>query len=115
MNFGATGNRLKKRNIKGGLLITFEGGECAGKSTQAQMLADWLEEQGISVVLTREPGGTLLAEALRDHLLSEGEHAPGPRAEALLFAAARADHVAKASSVERALGLQRRELCRDPE
>lgn len=78
-----------------GKFITFEGGECAGKSTQAQMLADWLEEQGISVVLTREPGGTPLAEALRDHLLSEGEHAPGPRAEALLFAAARADHVAK--------------------
>ncbi len=76
-----------------GKFIVFEGGEGAGKSTQARLLAASLEERGIACVVTREPGGTPGAEAIRGLLLgSEGEgwH---PRAEALLFAAARSDHV----------------------
>lgn len=76
-----------------GRFITLEGGEGAGKSTQAKLLADWLREQGISVVTTREPGGSPGAEALRELLLT-GRVAPfGPAAEALVFAIARADHL----------------------
>ncbi len=76
-----------------GKFIAFEGGEGAGKSTQARMLSAALEARGIACVVTREPGGTLGAEAIRALLLGtegEGWH---PRAEALLFAAARSDHV----------------------
>lgn len=76
-----------------GTFIAFEGGEGAGKSTQARLLAEALAARGIEVVLTREPGGTPGAEAIRALLLGtegEGWH---PRAEALLFAAARSDHV----------------------
>jgi dTMP kinase len=77
-----------------GRFITLEGGEGAGKSTQAALLAEWLKGQGISVVVTREPGGSPAAEALRALLLG-GRVAPfGAEAEALLFAVARADHVA---------------------
>lgn len=78
-----------------GRFIVFEGGEGAGKSTQARMLADALEARGLSVVLTREPGGTPGAEAIRSLLLHPPHEGWGPQAEALLFAAARADHVAK--------------------
>ena len=81
-----------------GRFIAFEGGEGAGKSTQARLLAAWLEARGASVVLTREPGGTPGAEAIRTLLLAPpGAAQTGgwpPQAEALLFAAARADHVA---------------------
>lgn len=81
-----------------GRFIAFEGGEGAGKSTQARLLAEWLKARGASVVLTREPGGTPGAEAIRSLLLSPpGAGETGgwpPQAEALLFAAARADHVA---------------------
>ena len=73
--------------------IAFEGGEGAGKSTQARLLADALAARGVDCVVTREPGGTPGAEAIRALLLGtegEGWH---PRAEALLFAAARSDHV----------------------
>ena len=73
-----------------GRFITLEGGEGAGKSTQARLLAEALRARGLEVVLTREPGGTPGAEAIRA-LLLDGEHSWGPRAEALLFAAARAD------------------------
>ena len=76
-----------------GKFIAFEGGEGAGKSTQARMLAGALTSRGIACVVTREPGGTPGAEAIRALLLGttgEGWH---PRAEALLFAAARSDHV----------------------
>lgn len=78
-----------------GRFIAFEGGEGAGKSTQARLLAEALRARGLSVVTTREPGGTPGAEAIRELLL----HPPGDggwpaEAEALLFAAARADHVA---------------------
>jgi dTMP kinase len=76
-----------------GRFITLEGGEGAGKSTQSGLLADWLAEQGVEAVQTREPGGSPRAEALRELLLS-GVVAPfGPQAEALLFAVARADHM----------------------
>lgn len=80
-----------------GRFIAFEGGEGAGKSTQARLLAEALRSRGIDTVLTREPGGTSGAEAIRSLLLQgvPGDEAPGwnPRAEALLFAAARSDHV----------------------
>jgi dTMP kinase len=78
-----------------GRFIAFEGGEGAGKSTQARMLASALEARGVPVVLTREPGGTPGAEAIRALLLDRAAPDWGPRAEALLFAAARADHVAR--------------------
>ncbi|MCW1428467.1 dTMP kinase [Novosphingobium sp. JCM 18896] len=76
-----------------GQFIALEGGEGVGKSTQTRLLADALRARGIDVVVTREPGGTPGAEVIRGLLLGldgEGWH---PRAEALLFAAARADHV----------------------
>lgn len=76
-----------------GKFIALEGGEGAGKSTQARLLADALRARGQVCVVTREPGGTAGAEAIRALLLGtegEGWH---PRAEALLFAAARSDHV----------------------
>lgn len=81
--------------IRRGRFITLEGGEGAGKSTQVRHLAAWLEEKGIPTVVTREPGGSPRAEALRE-LLLDGSVAPfGPEAEALVFAIARADHMAK--------------------
>lgn len=76
-----------------GHFITFEGGEGTGKSTQASMLADRLKAFGISVHLTREPGGSPGAEAIRHVLLSGAAKALGAEAEAMLFAAAREDHV----------------------
>jgi len=76
-----------------GKFITFEGGEGAGKSTQARLLADALRRRGIAVVVTREPGGTPGAERIRDLLLSNEGEGWKARAEALLFAAARSDHV----------------------
>lgn len=76
-----------------GRFIAFEGGEGAGKSTQARLLATTLEAQGIACALTREPGGTSGAEAIRSLLLDPPGEGWGARAEALLFAAARADHV----------------------
>ena len=76
-----------------GRFITLEGGEGAGKSTQAKLLAQKLEPLGVSIVLTREPGGSPGAEALRDIILS-GKAAPfGPAGEAILFSAARIDHI----------------------
>ncbi len=78
-----------------GRFITLEGGEGAGKSTQMRHLAEWLQGQGIDVVTTREPGGSPKAEVLRELLLG-GSVAPfGAEAEALVFALARADHVAQ--------------------
>ncbi|MFN6934455.1 MAG: dTMP kinase, partial [Tsuneonella sp.] len=78
-----------------GRFIAFEGGEGCGKSTQARMLADALRGRGLIVELTREPGGTPGAEAIRSLLLDPPGSGWGPEAEALLFAAARADHVAR--------------------
>ncbi|GGC20901.1 thymidylate kinase [Novosphingobium marinum] len=76
-----------------GRFITFEGGEGVGKSTQARLLAQALEAHRYEVVITREPGGTKGAEAIRDLLLAAPGPGWNPRAEALLFAAARSDHV----------------------
>lgn len=76
-----------------GHFITFEGGEGAGKSTQIQRLKDFLEKAGKTVVVTREPGGSPGAEKIREMLLSGEAKDLGPRGEAMLFAAARADHV----------------------
>ena len=76
-----------------GKFITFEGGEGTGKSTQAAMLALKLESLGMGIKLTREPGGSPGAEIIRHVLLSGGAKPFGPDAEAILFAAARNDHV----------------------
>ena len=73
--------------------ISFEGGEGAGKSTQARMLAQALRAEGLEIVLTREPGGTDGAEAIRALLLDPAGPGWSAAAEALLFAAARSDHV----------------------
>jgi dTMP kinase len=78
-----------------GRFITLEGGEGVGKSTQVTALANALIERGISVITTREPGGTPGAEAIRALLMTGDEDRWNARTEALLFAAARADHVAK--------------------
>ena len=78
-----------------GRFITLEGGEGVGKSTQVKALAKALRQRGIDVVITREPGGSEGAERIRELLLSGSEDRWGPKAEALLFAAARADHIAK--------------------
>jgi len=76
-----------------GRFITLEGGEGAGKSTQAERLAARLRELAISVVVTREPGGSAGADIMRHVLLSGAAQPLGPVAETLLFAAARDDHV----------------------
>lgn len=73
-----------------GKFITFEGGEGCGKSTQVRRLKSELEKLGIRVLLTREPGGTALAEKIRTLLKDESEDPPCDRAELLLFLAARA-------------------------
>jgi dTMP kinase len=78
-----------------GKFISLDGGEGVGKSTQVKALADALKNRGIGVLVTREPGGSEGAERIRELLLSGTEDRWGPQAEALLFAAARADHVAK--------------------
>ncbi|MBU6347701.1 MAG: dTMP kinase [Actinomycetales bacterium] len=75
-----------------GFFIAFEGGEGAGKSTQAKLLADRLVAEGYSVIQTREPGGTATAEKIRSVLLDPTITDLPDRSEALLFAAARADH-----------------------
>jgi dTMP kinase len=74
------------------MFVTFEGVDWSGKSTQAELLADWLRGQGRTVVATREPGGTLVAEGVRELVLHG--HDMAPWAEAALYAAARADHAA---------------------
>ena len=76
-----------------GAFITLEGGEGAGKSTQVRMLAESLRLRGRECVTTREPGGSPGAEALRNILLSGAVAPLGPMAEAMLFAAARIDHL----------------------
>lgn len=78
-----------------GRFITLEGGEGAGKSTQARALAAALEARGLHVLVTREPGGSDGAEAIRELLMQGDIGRWSPHAETLLFAAARADHVEK--------------------
>lgn len=75
-----------------GRFITLEGGDGAGKTTQAELLTAWLEAQGRTVLRTREPGGTELGQRIREMVLHERGHV-APRAEALLYAADRAHHV----------------------
>ena len=77
-----------------GKFISIEGGEGVGKSTQIRLLSESLEANGLSVVTTREPGGTPGAEAIRELLLLANGTDWNLKAEALLFAAARSDHVA---------------------
>ena len=76
-----------------GILVVFEGGEGAGKSTQVAALAESLRTAGEDVLVTREPGGTEVAEEVRGVLLAQRPRPMAERAEVLLFAAARADHV----------------------
>jgi len=83
------------RDIPRGRFISLEGGEGVGKSTQARLLASTLAERGVDTLFTREPGGSEGAEAIRQLLLSGSADRWTIRAEALLFAAARADHVAR--------------------
>ncbi|MFK0039973.1 dTMP kinase [Paenarthrobacter sp. NPDC090517] len=78
-----------------GLFIAFEGGDGAGKSTQAARLSDALESRGLSVLRTREPGGTPIGEKLRSLVLDHGHGTIDPRTEALMFAAARAAHASQ--------------------
>lgn len=81
--------------IKKGRFITFEGGEGVGKSTQVKILADKLSAAGIDVILTREPGGSLGAEEIRDLLVKGSTDKFSPMTEALLHNAARAEHLTK--------------------
>ncbi len=78
-----------------GKFITFEGGEGSGKSTQAGLLAERLRARGLTVVVTREPGGSALADRLRELILAPSKAPPSALAEALMFYAARADHLDK--------------------
>lgn len=81
--------------VSAGLFVVFEGGEGAGKSTQLALLVARLRDQGRDVVVTREPGATGIGERIRSLLLGQpGSEVPSPRAEALLYAADRAHHVA---------------------
>lgn len=81
-------------NTRNGRFITFEGGEGVGKSTNITFCAQWLREQGIQVVVTREPGGTPVAETIREKLLKAHHDEPVvPLAELLLVFAARAQHI----------------------
>jgi dTMP kinase len=92
-----------------GRFITLEGGEGVGKSTQARALARALGERGHDVLLTREPGGSDGAEAIRTLLLGGAVDRWSPASEALLFAAARADHVER--TIRPALAEGRLVLC----
>jgi len=85
---------LEGRGVATGLFVAFEGGEGAGKSTQCKLLAAWLTERGYEVVTTREPGATPIGRQLRLMLLDPDNGELAPRAEALLYAADRAQHVA---------------------
>lgn len=78
-----------------GCFLALEGGEGAGKSTQLRLLAAWLEDAGHEVVVTREPGATLMGRKVRALLLDPATGGLAPRAEALLYAADRAQHVAE--------------------
>jgi dTMP kinase len=79
--------------MKAGHFIVFEGPEGGGKSTQARLLADWLRQRGQIVLESREPGGSSVGEQIRQILLDPDNHAMLAETEALLYAAARAQHV----------------------
>jgi dTMP kinase len=84
---------MNAQDVKRGRFITFEGGEGSGKSTQIRRLADTLNEEGVRTLVTREPGGSPGAEIVRHLVLSGVGKVLGASGEALLFAAARDDHV----------------------
>lgn len=93
-----TNSRGPAKNPPGpakGLLIAIEGAEGCGKSTQVELLTEALSKKGIDVIATREPGGTVLGERVRELVLSIPSEPIDPRAEALLMAAQRAQHVAR--------------------
>lgn len=92
-----------------GQFLSLEGGEGAGKSTQARLLAAALAERGIDALVTREPGGSEGAEAIRSLLMEGAETRWSAHSEALLFAAARADHVEK--TIRPAIGAGRWVIC----
>lgn len=92
-----------------GRFLSLEGGEGAGKSTQARLLAAALAERGIDALITREPGGSEGAEAIRTLLMEGAVTRWSAHSEALLFAAARADHVEK--TIRPALGAGRWVIC----
>lgn len=81
--------------MKKGLFITMEGPDGSGKSTQIEAIKNYLESRGEKVIVTREPGGTQISEKIRDLLLDRENSEMDPMAEALLYAAARAQHVAQ--------------------
>jgi dTMP kinase len=84
--------RVEAAGRPGGLFIAFEGGEGAGKSTQVRLLCDWLTAQGRTARATFEPGGTPAGAAVRAIVLDRAHTGLSPRAEALLYAADRAQH-----------------------
>ena len=75
-----------------GLFITFEGGEGVGKTTQTKIISEKLKQKGYNVITTREPGGTMLGEKIREILLKGEVNKMSPETEALLFTAVRRDH-----------------------
>lgn len=90
---GLSGASVRAGRVRTGVFVAFEGGDGAGKSTQVGLLADALRRDGQDVLVTREPGGTPLGDTLRHTLLTLEGDAPTAKAEALLYAAARAQHV----------------------
>jgi dTMP kinase len=90
---GAAQTAAEQARSYPGWFVAVEGGDGAGKSTQLAAVADWLRGRGFEVVTTREPGATPLGSVLRNLVLHAKEHKLGARAEALLFAADRADHM----------------------
>jgi dTMP kinase len=98
-----------KRPPAGGLFVAFEGVEGSGKGTQIRLAKEYLESLGLEVLVTREPGGTELGEKLREILLDTSTGALDAKAEALLFAASRAEHVA--SVIRPALAAGKVVLC----
>ncbi len=81
--------------MKNGLFITMEGPDGSGKSTQIEAIKNFLESRGEKLIITREPGGTQISEKIRELLLDRANSEMDPMAEALLYAAARAQHVAQ--------------------
>ncbi|MCI0467843.1 MAG: dTMP kinase [Beijerinckiaceae bacterium] len=102
------GPRIEPQNARG-KFITLEGGEGTGKTTQLARILAWLQQLGIETVGTREPGGSPGAELLRGVLLSGTVSKLGPAAEAILFAAARIDHIA--TTIEPALAAGKFVVC----